>query len=260
MLLGRAGLGAEGLELPPGLRPAPEAVEREAVQLAHRRGPGRLLGQGPQDAAAVLVALAAEGVAGLVQALLEPGHAVGGHHPVQLLLGRGPLGPAAPGPGPASIRSRGRLPGGPAAVDRTCGFVPQLAFVDPLLRLPRGIFVALAAAFGPLALTVTTRPCGSPGIRGRGGPSGPPPRQPAPRPRAAHLTVVVPVVLARPLPVPVGAIRRPGRTSRLAATGAPGAAGTCVAAPGARTAGSARRAAGTATRAVGVAGAARAAP
>src|SRR5262245_973716 len=223
MLLGRAGLGAERLQLAAGLCPAPEPVQREPVQLPHRRGPGRLFGQGPEDAAGVLVALAAEGVAGLVQALLEPGDAVGGHHPAQLVLCRGPFGPAAPGPGPdpalaavppatARCRRRCRFRARTAAPDGPGGLVPELAFVDPLLRLPgRLAFAAgtLAFAAGPLALPVTAGPGGPPGIRRRSSPPRPPPRHPAPPPRPAHLPVVVPV--GGLVPVPVGPVRRPGR-------------------------------------------------
>ena len=98
MLLGAAGLGAERLELALGLGPAPEPVQREPVQLADRRGPGRLLGQGAQQAAGLLVPLAPERVGGVLQARLEAGDAVRADRVAQVVT----LG--------AGVRRVGRMP------------------------------------------------------------------------------------------------------------------------------------------------------
>src|SRR5690606_21408177 len=155
VLLGAAGLDAERLELPAGLRPPAEPVEGQAEQLAHGRRAGRLLGQGPQDAAGLLEPLPPEGLDRLLQPLLEPGPPVRRHRAVELLLQRG-AGRVLAAPAPA--RARG-LAGGPpalapgartgtrragavdrplpAAPDGTRGLLPQLALVDPLLRRPR---------------------------------------------------------------------------------------------------------------------------
>ena len=173
MLLGAAGLGAKRLELALRLRPATQAVERQPVQLADRRGAGGLLGERSQQPPRLVVALATEGVRGVAQPGLEAGHASGADGRAQLVVGAETLAGDATGPAPGTRRT-GRLPLGrgppprPAgrarsatAIDGACGLVAQLALVDPLLGLPvaAGRRVGTALALGP-----GVRAGGSPGV------------------------------------------------------------------------------------------------
>src|SRR5690606_4349128 len=85
------------------LRPPAQPVEGEAVQFAHRRGTRRLLRQGPQDAACVLVPLPPEGGGRILQPRLEPLDAVRCDRPLQVVLGV-----ARPAGRGAGVRTRPR--------------------------------------------------------------------------------------------------------------------------------------------------------
>ncbi len=156
----------------------PSRYERQPVQLAHRRGPRRLLGQGPQQAAGLLVPLAAEGVGGVLEARLEAGDAVGADRVAQLVVALGRPGagatcgrrrpralqPARPRPRPASPPER-RVTRPAASARATCcarrPLRPRRA-AHPRRSTPRAPSGRPSAGPAPRAVTVR----GPPGVGG----------------------------------------------------------------------------------------------
>ena len=162
VLLDALGLGPEHLELTLGLGPAPEPVQRQAVQFAHRRGAGSLFGERAQAAAGILVALArrkasvasfrraskrSTRLAGTARLIPPSSWASSGA--ASSLVRRGRRAPSDRAP-PVQATCLGRT--GPirraAAPDGLLGLVAHLALVDPLIGLPGH---AVGVASPPLA-------------------------------------------------------------------------------------------------------------
>ena len=126
VLLGAAAEGAEGLQLRDGELPAAEAVVGQPQELTNGLGGRRLLGQRSQEGAGLLEPLAAEGLARVLEASVQPIGGAGGHRPAQRWVGR--EGALVGGAG----RTAARAP----AADGLVGLAPHDAFVDPHLRFP----------------------------------------------------------------------------------------------------------------------------